>query len=76
MLQPVAKAAMVIDFDDGERIALQEDPVLERPRLGLVGVADQVVGLGRLRRHRRPFSPRRERRAAATDQSRVGDLLR
>ena len=33
-------------LDSGERVALEEDPVLERARLGFVGVADEVVRAG------------------------------
>ena len=43
-------------FDDRERIVLHQDAILERARLRLVGVADQVVRVRRLRRARPPTS--------------------
>ena len=61
-------------LDQRERIALDHDAVLERARLGLVGVADQVVRPGRLARHRLPLDAGRERGAAAAHQLRVLDL--
>jgi hypothetical protein len=53
---------------------LEDHAVLERPRLGLVGVADQVVRALRVARHGLPLAPRRERGAAAAHQLRVGHL--
>ena len=61
-------------LDDRERVLLEEDAILERAGLGLVGVADQVVGLGLLGRHGRPLPTRREGRSAASDEVRRGDL--
>ncbi len=61
-------------LDDRERVALEEDPVLERAGLRFVRVADHVVRLCRLGGDRRPLPSCRERRAAATDQLRGGDL--
>ena len=61
-------------LDDGERVALHEHAVLERARLGLVGVADQVVRAARLARDGVPLAPHRERGAAAPDEARVDDL--
>ena len=55
-------------LDRGERVALEQDAVLERARLGLVGVADEVVRLGGLGGHRGPLAAGREGRAAATEQ--------
>ena len=58
-------------LDDRERILLHQHAVLERARLGLVGVADDVVRAhGRLR-DGLPLAPRGESRAAATDELRV-----
>ena len=45
-------------LDHTERIALHEGPVLERAGLGLVRVADQIVGPHRLPGHRVPLSAR------------------
>ena len=45
------------------------------PGLRLVGVADEVVRLGRLAGDRRPLPAGRERRAAATDEVRRGHLV-
>ena len=61
-------------LDDGERVALHQHAVLERARLGLVGVADQVVGARRLRADRLPLAAGREGRAAAPDQAGCGHL--
>ena len=61
-------------LDQRERVVLDHDPVLERARLGLVGVADQVVRVHRVARHRVPLAAGRERGAAAAEQLRVGDL--
>ena len=47
-------------LEHGEGVALQEDPVFEGPRLGLVGVAHQVVGPDGLGRHCRPLPPGRK----------------
>ena len=61
-------------LDHRERIALQDHPILERARLGLVGVADQVVRPARLAGDRLPLAPGRERGAAAPHQLGVEDL--
>ena len=61
-------------LDQGERIALDDDAVLERAGLGLVGVADQVVRPCGLARHRLPLDAGREGGAAAAEQLRVLDL--
>ena len=61
-------------LEHGEGVTLQEDPVLERARLGLVGVAHQVVGPDGLGRHRRPLPPGREGRSAPADELGVGHL--
>src|SRR6185369_3317374 len=57
-------------LDDRERILFHQQAVLERARLGLVGVADQVVRPGRRLRDRVPLAPGGERGAAAADQLR------
>jgi hypothetical protein len=61
-------------LDHRERVALHDHPVLERPRLRFVGVADQVVRSARLARHRLPLAAGGERRAAAPHQLGVGHL--
>ncbi len=61
-------------LDQRERIVLHEHAVLERPRLGLVGVAHQVVRAPRGARDRVPLAASRERRAAAAHEPRLGDL--
>ena len=61
-------------LDHRERVALHHDAVLECPGLGLVGVADQVVGMSRLLGDRLPLDAGRERGAAAAHQARVLDL--
>jgi len=61
-------------LDERERIVLHEHPILERARLGLVGVADDVVRALGARRDRGPLPARRECRAAAAHEPRVGDL--
>ena len=71
---PVAYPAIVSASIDRERILLHHDPVLERPGLGFVGVADEVVRPHGLLRDRLPLHPGRERRAAAAHELRVGDL--
>ncbi len=61
-------------LQDGERIVLHQDPVLERAGLGFVGVADEVVGLDRLLRDRLPLHTCGERRAAPPLELRVLEL--
>src|SRR6185369_71462 len=63
------------------RILLDEEAILERAGLGLVGVAEEVDALPAallLRGHERPLHPAREARAAAAAEARglheVGDL--
>ena len=58
-------------LDERERVALHQDAVLERPRLRLVGVADEVVRLRRLLRDGLPLRAGRERGAAAAEQLRL-----
>ena len=55
-------------LDDEERVVLEDHAVLERPRLGLVGVADQVVRALGVAGDRLPLAPGRERGAAAAHQ--------
>ena len=62
-------------LDGGERVALEQDPVLERARLGFVRVAHEVVRLRRLGRDGGPLAAGREGRPAATHQLRGGDLV-
>lgn len=61
-------------LDEGVRVALHDDPVLEGAGLGLVGVAHQVVRTVGLGRRGLPFAAGGEGGAAAPDQARVGDL--
>ncbi len=62
-------------LDHREGILLHHDPVLERPRLRFVGVADHVVGPDRLRRDRLPLHAGRERGPSAPEELRVADGL-
>ena len=50
------------------RVVAQDVAVLERARLALVGVADDVLVAGELLRHEAPLEPGREARAAAAAQ--------
>ena len=61
-------------LDQGERIALHDHAVLERARLRLVGVADEVVRACGLAGDRIPLDAGREGGAAATLELRVLDL--
>ena len=61
-------------LDDGERVALQQDAVLERAGLGFVGVAHEVVRLGGLRSDRGPLPAGGEGGAAAAHQAGRRDL--
>ena len=61
-------------LDQRERIALEDHPVLERPGLRFVGVADQVVRPDGLLGDGLPFDAGRERGAAAADQPGVLEL--
>ena len=58
-------------LDERERVALHQHAILERPRLRLVGVADEVVRLRRLARDRLPLRAGREGGAAAAEQARL-----
>ena len=61
-------------LDHRERILLHDDAVLERSRLGFVGVADEVVRPDRLLGDGLPFHPRGERRSPTPHELGVGDL--
>ena len=61
-------------LDQAEGIALHDHPVLERAGLGLVRVADQVVGPDRLAGDRLPLPAGGERRAAPAHELGVGHL--
>src|SRR6202521_2548665 len=61
-------------LDNGERITLQELPVLEGPGLGFVRIAHEVMRAGGSLRHRVPLAPARKRGAATTQQPGVGQL--
>ena len=61
-------------LDDRERVAFEEDAVLEGPGLRLVGVADDVLGSGGLGGDRAPLPTGRERGAAAAHELRRGHL--
>ena len=69
LLAPVAYAGDRHRLDERERVVLHQHAVLERARLRLVGVADEVVRPDRVARHRLPLrarsgTPRRRGRAA------------
>ena len=61
------------------RVALQEQMIFERPRLALVGIADEVLRLRRVLHDELPLHAGRETGAAATLETRrlhdVDDLL-
>ena len=61
-------------LDERERILFHENAILERSRLGLVGVAHEVVRSRRLLRHCLPLASSRERRAATPQQLRRCDF--
>ena len=61
-------------LDRRERVALEQDAILERPGLRLVGVADEVMRLCGLGRDGGPLATGRERGTAASHQLRRGDL--
>src|SRR5208337_651014 len=44
---------------------LKDQPILARPGLALIAIAEHILRLGRLFRHERPLHPRRESRPAA-----------
>jgi len=56
-------------LDDGERIAVEQLPILEGSGLGFVGVADQIVRPRGLLGDGIPLSSRGERGAAATHET-------
>ena len=62
-------------LDHGERVALDQHPVLEGAGLGLVGVAHEMVRVRRLAGHGLPLAAGREGGAAAADEPGVGDRL-
>ena len=62
-------------LDQRERIALHDNPVLEGPGLGLVGVAHQVAGSPLLVGHATPLDARREGCTATTGEAGGGHLL-
>ena len=61
-------------LDDGERIALHQDPVFEGAWLRLVGVRDQVVRTRGGPGHRVPLASGRKGGASAAQELRVGEL--
>jgi hypothetical protein len=67
-------------FDDQVRILLDQQAVFEGPRLGLVGVDQQVVRLGLLLGHEGPLQAARKTGAASPPQPRCfhrfGDFIR
>jgi hypothetical protein len=73
-LAPVATGCDRHRLDDGERVAFEDHPVLERAGFRLVGVAHEVMRLRRLCGDRGPFAPRREGGATAAHQLRRRDL--
>src|SRR5579864_7020254 len=62
-------------LDEREWVVLHEDAVLERSRLRLVAVADEVVRPDRLFRNGVPLGPGRKRCAAAAEEPGVGNGL-
>ena len=62
-------------FENQVRVLLDQQPVLEGARLGLVGVDQHVVRLGLLLGHEGPLQPRGEAGAAATAQPGLLHLL-
>ncbi len=61
-------------LDEGERVLFHEDAILERARLGFVGVAHQVVRRRRPGADGVPLPSGGERGAAAAHQPRGGDF--
>src|SRR5262249_3763656 len=61
-------------LDERERVLLHEDAVLERSRLGLVGVADDVVRANGLPRDGLPLAAGGEGGAAPADEFRLERL--
>ncbi len=66
---------MMQALDQLVRIVLHEQPVLEGAGLGLVGVADDVLGARALARDEGPLGPAGEAGAAAAAQSGPLDLF-
>jgi hypothetical protein len=62
-------------FDQHVRVVLEDPAVLERARLALVGVGDEVVGLAVVGNDDLPLAAHREGGAAAALQARGGDFL-
>src|SRR2546430_14041645 len=62
-------------LDERVRVALEQVAVLERARLALVGVDDEVDGAGVGLRDEGPLHPRREAGAAEAAQVRLLDLV-
>jgi hypothetical protein len=58
-------------LDDRERVGLHEHAVLERARFGFVGVAHDVMGLGRLGGDGGPLPAGGERRPATAEELRL-----
>src|SRR5581483_11255611 len=62
-------------LEEHVRAVLHDVAVLRRARLGLVGVDDHVLGLGRVALDEAPLHARREARAAAAAKARGLDLV-
>ncbi len=62
-------------FEDLVRVALQQEPILERPRLHLVGVGHEILGSRCVFSHgdERPFESRGETRSAPAAEVRLLD---
>src|SRR5690606_22944057 len=62
-------------FDELVRVVLDDVAVLERARLGLVGVAQHVARAPVWRRHERPLDPGRETGTSPPAKARGLDLV-
>ena len=62
-------------LDHQMRVALQERAVHEGPRVALVGIADDVLGLPAGCPHELPLAPSGEACTASSSQARIEDLL-
>ena len=62
-------------FDQHIGIAFHDHAIGESTGIALVGIADDVLLVGSRVEHGLPLDPRREGRAAAAAQSRIGQLL-
>ncbi len=62
-------------LDEGERVALDDHPVRERPGVALVEVAGHELQVGRRLQDGAPLDAGREAGAAASPQAGVGDFL-